>query len=377
MLGDFPFADQASQAHTIGLILTPFVRDVIDGPVPLHGVDAPMAGTGKGLVLNAVAMVSTGRRIEVMTDAKDGEELRKRITALLLAGGPLGLFDNVARRLASDVLAALLTSETWTDRVLGVSRVVRVPNRAVWLATGNNLTFSKEMARRTVWIRMDAKTPEPHLRNRFRHDHLLPWVASHRRDLVRAVLALIRRWISLGRPRFTARRLGSFEGWGEVIGGILTTAGIGGFLGNLEAFSVRADKETTEWKAFTGEWRAIHGKEPVDVGALYSLAVALLPETLGDGNERSQRIRLGKALAKRSEWTFDVGGVAVKLRESEVTDERGRRRVGWKLMPAVVTNSGTLGKTLGGSKDSKSCVVPRVRPYVPVSGVTGGAWGEL
>src|SRR5262249_30531397 len=84
---DFPFVDQASRAHALGLLITPFVRDMIDGPTPLSAIDSPMPGTGKGLLADTIAHIATGRSAEVMTEARDVDELRKRITALLLRGG--------------------------------------------------------------------------------------------------------------------------------------------------------------------------------------------------------------------------------------------------------------------------------------------------
>jgi len=84
----------------------------------------------------------------VMTEAKDNEELRKRITAVLLSGTPFALFDNITRRLDSGVLSAALTAERWSDRVLGLSKMVRLPIRIAWVLTGNNLNFSRELTRR-------------------------------------------------------------------------------------------------------------------------------------------------------------------------------------------------------------------------------------
>src|SRR5262249_10518642 len=50
LLVDFPFHDAASKAHTVALLLLPFVRELIGGPTTLHLVDAPTPGTGKGLL---------------------------------------------------------------------------------------------------------------------------------------------------------------------------------------------------------------------------------------------------------------------------------------------------------------------------------------
>ena len=58
-----------------------------------------------------------------------------------------------------------------------------------------------------------------------------------------AALTLIRAWIAAGRPK-GKKTLGKFEGWAEVMGGILQVAGVPGFLDQLEAFRERDDPET-------------------------------------------------------------------------------------------------------------------------------------
>lgn len=147
-LADFPFVDDASRAHAIAIPVTAVVRELIDGPTPLFVIDAPTAGTGKGLLAAGVGLIVSGSPPAVMTEERDDEELRKRVTAILRAGRPLAVFDNVRRRLGSGVLAALLTATTWSDRLLGKSETIDLLNRTIWLATGNNLQLNDEVARR-------------------------------------------------------------------------------------------------------------------------------------------------------------------------------------------------------------------------------------
>ena len=48
-----------------------------------------------------------------------------------------------------------LTATQWRGRRLGKSEIVDVPNDATWVATGNNVELSDEIARRTIPIRLD------------------------------------------------------------------------------------------------------------------------------------------------------------------------------------------------------------------------------
>ena len=54
-LADFPFEGAADFAHTLALLLTPQLRGLIDGPVPMTVIEAPAAGTGKSLLAEVVA----------------------------------------------------------------------------------------------------------------------------------------------------------------------------------------------------------------------------------------------------------------------------------------------------------------------------------
>jgi len=389
LLHDFRFADQASRAHAVALFVAPFVRDLIDGLVPLHAIDAPMPGSGKGKLANAVSLVATGRPVEVMSEAKDTDETRKRVTALLLAGGSLGLFDNVTRRLESGVLAALLTAEIWSDRILGASRMVNLENRTIWLATGNNLEFSREHARRAAWIRIDAKTAEPHLRTGFLHDPLEAWVLQQRGELIWAALVLAQNWIARGRRPFTARRLGSYEAWSKTVGGILDAAGIDGFLGNLEAFSAKADEETSAWKLFAGAWWDEHHDEHVNLDALFELAESMLPEVVGGGQEKSQRIKLGKALSKRVGWRFNIKPAGpdepleVEVNRADVRDAKGRRRHQWSLVvcppaasaaPEMTLDLGERGEERVNANGDNALALPPGAPPDRELGGNNGGW---
>src|SRR5439155_15741260 len=86
LLGDFPFADEAGYPGAVALLAEPFVRELIDGPTPLHFVDAPSAGTGKGLLTDVVQGVAYGDGVAVMSYTVNEEELRKRLLSVILKG---------------------------------------------------------------------------------------------------------------------------------------------------------------------------------------------------------------------------------------------------------------------------------------------------
>src|SRR4030095_8722756 len=136
---DFPFEDEASRANMLALILTSVIRPAIVGCVPLALIDAPQPGSGKGLLAKVVALIATGKTAGMATLVPTDEEMRKKITSILVESRPLVCFDNVASMIYHDSLAAVLTADTWSDRLLGANKHLSIPNRATWMATGNNI----------------------------------------------------------------------------------------------------------------------------------------------------------------------------------------------------------------------------------------------
>ncbi len=313
LLGDFPFVGAPEMAHCVALLLLGFVRSMIDGPTPLHLIEKPTPGTGATLMVDSISTILTGSGASVMTEGRDDEEWRKRVTAKLRQVPSILLIDNLRSKLDSSAVAAALTAPFWEDRILGASEMARLPIRCVWIATGNNPEFSNEMARRLVRIRLDAHVERPWQRAEFRHPDLMTWVRANRARLVAACLILCQAWIAAGRPRGT-RTIGSYENWAGVIGGILETAGIPGFLGNLEEMMAAADTEGGAWGVFVSGWWARFGTAEVKSGDLYDIAVDSEPPLpLGPGNEKSQRTRLGKALGRMRDRVFRVAERDVRL----------------------------------------------------------------
>jgi hypothetical protein len=162
------------------------------------------------------------------------------------------LFDNATLPLRSGALCAALTSSTYRDRRLGTSDDIHVLSRMVWSFTGNNLQVKEDLQRRFVWCRLDAKVPDPSRRTGFAHEDLLAWVSAERPRLLAHVFTLGRVWIDAGRPGPSTNTplKGGFEAWRHVIGGILYTAGIPGFLATNEKLAEEVDSEEAAWGDF-------------------------------------------------------------------------------------------------------------------------------
>lgn len=313
VFGDFPFTGPPEKAHAVAMLLVGFVRSLISGPTPLHLIEKPTPGTGATLLMDVISLITNGVSASVMTEAKDDDEWRKKLTSKLREVPSAVFIDNINRKLDSAAVAAAVTAPFWEDRILGGSVMCRLPIRCMWVITGNNPEFSSEIARRIVRVRIDAGSEAPWRRSGFKHPELREWIGVNRPQLVAACLTLCRAWIATGRPagKYT---LGSFEGWSRVMGGILEVVGIEGFLENLDDVMNESDGDSGAWDAFIAAWWSRYGTARVGVAELY--AIASQSESgldLKGFTDRAQRTSLGIMLRRMRDRVESVGDVPVKI----------------------------------------------------------------
>lgn len=306
LLVDFPFTADSDRAHTVAALMQPFVRPMIGGSTPLYLIEAPLPGSGKGLLADLITYPCMGEAVGSTTVTRDENETRKKITSLLRRGHPVILIDNLDGGLSSSQLASAITATRWEDRALGTNNMVSLPNRALLLASGNNPALSQEIARRSIRIRLSPEEEQPWKRTVFKHPAIREWALQNRRELVRAILTIIRSWMWAGRPE-GQQVLGSFESWSRIVGGIVGHLGLPGFLSDADEFYTAADSETGEWSALVAAWWEQHKGSPVGAGVLLELAKAneLVSFAYVGQSDPSQRARFGKALNDLRGRKFD------------------------------------------------------------------------
>jgi phage/plasmid primase-like uncharacterized protein len=332
---DFPFASVSDKTHAMALFLLPFARDMIAGPTPLHDIEAQTPGTGKGLLRDVLLYPSTAGTCGVVTPPTSDEEFRKMLTSQLLAGREVVSIDN-ATHLNSNALSAALTAEIWSDRLLSRNITVDLPVRVIWTATSNNPSFSTEIARRCVRIRLIAETEKPWTREGFRHPDLRSWVADQRGAFVGAALTIIRSWIVEGMPGWTGRPLGSFESWSRVMGGLCDHAGFGGFLDNLGELYEMADVEGSAEREFVALWWEEYQTHAVGVADLISIAEKVVGLDWGKDRDVDRPRALGWKL--RSMRDRIVGGFRI------APGKKSHKTATWKLFPTKETEKrGVIG----------------------------------
>lgn len=130
--------------------------------------------------------------------------------------------------------------------------------------------------------------------------------------------------------------MGGFEGWTSTIGGILSFAGIDGFLENLQQFHGEADLETPEWEAFLSVWDEVIGYSPTTCQKVEAIIrrnpdfTATLPGALGDVLKDPKKTfakTLGKALAKKEKRPYGEKNLALQKVGTE------KHAILWKVAP--------------------------------------------
>jgi hypothetical protein len=222
---DFPFQNGTHAAAWLAGVLSPLARSAFTGPVPLTLFDANTRGSGKTLLADITSTIVTGRSMARMSQAKDEDEERKRITSIALQGDPLVLIDNVTRALGSGALDAALTSTVWAERILGRNERPQLPLRACWYATGNNVVLRGDTSRRCLHVRIESPLESPEDRRDFTHPNLIRYVTDNRGRLVTAALRILRAYCVAGRPDQKLRPWGSFQDWSDLVRSALVWAG--------------------------------------------------------------------------------------------------------------------------------------------------------
>lgn len=321
VLSDFPFAEDASKAHALTLMLLPFVRPCISGTTPLHLIDAPKSGSGKGKLATVCLIPGIGY-VGPTTLPKDEESLRKMITTALLVGKAAIILDNIKKRVESEALESILTSEVWEDRMLGSNTWVSVPNKCAWVATSNNAKLSPDVTRRSLYIRLDPGREDPENRDGFKHDPIGEWALESRMLIGAACLAMVAEWAKQGMPDGKPR-FGSHERWAKVMGGILEVCGVKGFLANQAVLRDKANDEDETWRTLLQMWHERFSEDPVTVKELYeafSDSEALQALAGNSTDPVNQRKTLGKLLGNRLDTVYS------HFRICKATMNNGNRR---------------------------------------------------
>jgi hypothetical protein len=270
MLADFPFVDASDRAQYLGALLSPIIRPYVPGPTPLVVITSTTQASGKTLLKDIFGFTYG---LAETPWAENDAELRKAITAKMWdCGDPVISMDNLPNGhiIKSPILSSLVTSAVWSDRLLGSTSSVSIPNDRLWVLTGNNLRTGGDNARRTLWVRLDPACPDPDQRDNFAVGDLRSWLVDNASTVVAALVTMVRGWLAAG-AKTVNTRMGDYSKWASVVAGILDYLQIPGWLSNRDAAATELDDEAQEWAAFLTGWYSVIGTETVTTKQLLGL----------------------------------------------------------------------------------------------------------
>lgn len=296
---EFPFKDESSSTNFMAYIITPFIRSMIhDALMPMPVFSAAEVGTGKTLSATCGAAVYSKNFI-ITTPSHDNSEWKRSIISQLSTSPDFIIYDNV-NTLDSEAMAATVSSRSITDRQIGTSKTMTIPNNSIFVITGNNPVLSKEIARRSYFINLDAKMENPAHGRNFKIENLRTWIENNRPELIWAILTIVQSWVSMGKPRDNSVKLvGGFEEWTVTLAGILANAGYKDFMLNKSQNHESVNPETMAWKALVLILANKYGEsKKFTTSNIYEEAKDIEGLELNGKNPIDQKKSLGTALSK-------------------------------------------------------------------------------
>lgn len=264
---EFPFVDSVSRGVMLEILLKTAIRPLLP-TAPGNCITAPTAACGKTLLAKCAAEIA-GDKPALLPDAGDNAEIRKRLLALLRENRRVLVLDNVVGTLESSALCAMLTTETYTDRVLGVTETISVPTKTLLLVTGNNIQLRGDLCRRMLTSRIDAEMETPWKR-KFDFDPA-EHCRTHRLEMIAAALTIIRAGIQNG-PEMPDRTA-SFELWSDTVRRPVCLVGEYGFLDVTDPVesidtAYAMDPETQSAETLLAAWWDVFEDRAVTVAKL-------------------------------------------------------------------------------------------------------------
>jgi hypothetical protein len=157
----YRLATDADRGALLAAVIGIFARPGME-LMPGLLLDAPCPGSGKTILGQALGALALGVRGPVTPFSSSAdEELKKQIIANALSGYNWLLLDNVVGLFDSAVMAAVLTSGSLRDRVLGASVMFDGEIRNHIVLTSNNASLSRDLTSRFIRIRIDTGVERP------------------------------------------------------------------------------------------------------------------------------------------------------------------------------------------------------------------------
>ena len=222
----FPFSDDRSKAVQVAAMLALFVRCLPGGSSLRPGFLwlANKPESGKSVLAKSCQYPVLGK--SPVAKMKKHEDLDKEMEAFMRAGVSSIFIDNIYKSFQSQTIDQLLTAEESTGRAMGGHGIFEARNRSQFFLTGNSLELNEDAERRFLVVDL-FEAGDPRERG-IPDDGILSdermKSEEWRGKMLSMLWAFVRHWHEAGMPN-GSHRMGSFEKFSQMLGGIVEAAG--------------------------------------------------------------------------------------------------------------------------------------------------------
>lgn len=264
-------APSMDRSAALSLFITPLVRAFLPS-APLHGLDAPIRGSGKSKLVDIASVLVAGHRQGVTPKGKTDEETEKRFASLILRGDRIISLDNVDAPIEGELFNQVLTQESVNIRPLGFSKSITVRCSFFLTINGNNLVLKGDLDRRSLLCRLDPQCPRPEL-EQFSYNPIAD-ARQNRGPLVADCLTVLRAYHIAGQPT-RPPALQEFNEWSDTVRSALMWLGEADPVKTMERiYSI--NPVITDLKSVLGAWHDEFGEHPTSSNEAIRVAVQTL-----------------------------------------------------------------------------------------------------
>jgi hypothetical protein len=212
-------ADYQGKGTIIACALTILERALLPQR-PAFFITAGQRGGGKTTTIHMISMAAVGLPAAAAAWSPNEEERRKALFSYLGMGLPMLVWDNLARgsTISCPPIEKSLTTEHYSDRVLGFSEIKTVPTYTAQVFTGNNISPRGDLASRSLTVRLTVNRVDPENR-KFAHPDPMAWTDANRGRVLQALYTIL-----LGNPRRRQKKsertpaATRFKEWWDMVG---------------------------------------------------------------------------------------------------------------------------------------------------------------
>lgn len=221
VIATFKLKNELDNSVVLSAFLSAVIRPAVE-TAPIFCFDAPTQGSGKTYLAECLGMLATGET-PAMTPAIQGDEaeIKKTLLSMLVNNARVIVWDNIMGSFNSASLASFVTGKIFSGRVLGSTEQLELPNRAMLIFTGNNLSLYGDLPRRCITARIDTGEENP---LNAQHDltalgGLKPdvYIERNRQRLAMACITIIRAYLlseaHQTKGGLTENKVPSFNDW--------------------------------------------------------------------------------------------------------------------------------------------------------------------